>query len=768
MLVLMFPGQGAQVVGMGKELFEKYPEIVKKCDEILDYSIKDLCLKDENNLLGITKYTQVALYVVGVMTYLDYIETNNCKPDYLIGHSLGEYVALYAAGAFDFETGLKIVKKRGELMNQAIGGGMAAVIGLDAERIKTILADQPDNRIDVANYNSKYQTVISGIKEDIIDAEHLFTSEEGFRFYKVLNVSGAFHSRYMQSIQEELYKYILGIEFNELKIPVISNTFAKEYKSEYIREILALQLVSSVRWTDTIRYLMRIEDCTFKELTVGTTLTSLVSRIKREDSPLDYSSEYSDNEIKLLNNIKQKYSKNNLSEACSNNSDVKKITAYTIGNKVFRERYNTKYSYYGGGMYKGISSKEMVVRFGNADILSFYGTGGVKLNEVENNIRFIKEHLAPGKPFGINVVNNPNDPSYEFKLMDIIINNGVSCIEASAFFSVTPALIYYRAKGIKIINGKKELTNHIIAKLSRPEVAAEFLSTPSERLINKLIESGKISVEEAEIIKNYPVADDICVESDSGGHTDAQNAFSVLPTIVRMRNETMTNKGFKDYINVGAAGGIGTPESVVASIMLGADFFVTGSINQCSVEAGTSDIVKDMLQNMNVQDTDYVPAGDMFEYGAKVQVMKKGVFFATRANKLYELYKLYSSIDDLDDKTIDLLENKYFNRKFSDIYKDCIDFYSTEEIEKADKNPKVKMAMIFKWYFGRSTFTAINGDETNRVNFQIPCGPALGAFNQWVKGTELESWKNRNVDKIADLLLSKSAEYLNNKIAALL
>lgn len=760
----MFPGQGSQTIGMGKDLFNKYPEIVKICHRVLDYSITDLCLKDENGLLSRTQYTQVALYVVGVMSYLDYIEKNNVKPDYLIGHSLGEYVALYAAGAYDFETGLKIVKKRGELMSQAVGGGMAAIIGLDAEKIKSIINSIPGNRIDVANFNSKFQTVISGMKNDIADAEKYFSSQDGFRLYKMLNVSGAFHSRYMVGIQEEFYNYIKEIKFNELSIPVIANTFAKQYKNEYIRETLAIQLVSSVRWTDTIRSLMGKCEGKYVELTTGNTLFSLVNRIRREDTPLFIDDEYTSDEIDRLEDILKRFGGSDTINASTGRSE---ITAESLGSSIFRKRYNTKYSYYGGGMYKGISSKEMVVRFGNAGILSFFGTGGLKLEKVEKNIEYINSSLGKDKPYGINVVNNPNDSSYEMKLIQLLLDNGIKFIEASAFFSVTPALIYYRAKGIKQVSGGVIMENRIIAKLSRPEVALEFLSPPSERLLNKMLSDGRISSFEADVLRKHPMADDICVESDSGGHTDAQNAFSVLPTIVRMRDKAMEQHKYVDYINIGAGGGIGTPESIVASVVLGADFFVTGSVNHCSVEAGTSDVVKEMLSGMNVQDTEYVPAGDMFEYGAKVQVMKKGVFFATRANKLYELYKFCSSIDDIDPKTKSMLEEKYFNRTFEQIYSDCKDYYSSAEIAKAESNPKVKMAMIFKWYFGRSTVSAIKGDLSEKLNFQIPCGPALGAFNEYVKGTELENWKNRNVDKIADKLMNGAADYLNRQFSKL-
>src|SRR5262249_24592935 len=157
---------------------------------------------------------------------------------------------------------------------------------------------------------------------------------------------------------------------------------------------------------------------------------------------------------------------------------------------------------------------------------------------------------------------------------------------------------------------------------------------------------------------------DICVEADSGGHTDGGVAYALMPAMIRLRDEMMAKYHYDKPIRVGAAGGIGTPESAAAAFIMGADFILTGSINQCSVEAGTSDAVKDILQGLNVQDKSYAPAGDMFELGAKVQVVRKGLFFPARANKLYDLYQRFNSIDEIDEKTQQQIQEKYFQRSF--------------------------------------------------------------------------------------------------------
>ena len=230
----------------------------------------------------------------------------------------------------------------------------------------------------------------------------------------------------------------------------------------------------------------------------------------------------------------------------------------------------------------------------------------------------------------------------------------------------------------------------------------------------------------------------------------------------------MEKYGYENQVFVGAAGGIGTPGSAAAAFVLGADFILTGSINQCTVEAGMSDVVKDMLQGMNVQDTDYAPAGDMFETGARVQVLRKGVFFPARANKLYDLYRYHNSVHEIDEKTKRQLQEKYFKRSFDEIWEETRTFFSQrdpEQIRRAEKSPKHKMALIFRWYFGHTTRIANEGIETEKVNFQVHTGPALGAFNQWVRGTDLEDWRNRHADQIGERLMQEASDLLNQRFA---
>jgi len=372
--VFVFPGQGSQKKGMGENLFDLFPEITNKADNILDYSIKELCLEDPQNVLNQTQYTQPALYIVNALMYFKKVEGSSEKPDYMAGHSLGEYSALLAAGAFDFETGLRLVQKRGEIMSRATGGGMAAVIGLNREKIREVLEEKGLEGIDIANYNSPFQTVISGPKEDIEQAKGIF-EKAGAKLYIPLKVSGAFHSRYMEDAKTEFEQFLEDFEFSELSIPVISNVEARPYKREKIKQLLADQINHSVKWTEGIRYLMGKGVEEFEEIGPGRVLTGLIQKIQKEAGPLIISETVDPPDSKKAG---QRDMQRNMKEAETNgknNTDLK-ITASSLGSKEFREDFNIKYAYIAGSMYKGISSKELVVKMGEAGLIGFLGAGG--------------------------------------------------------------------------------------------------------------------------------------------------------------------------------------------------------------------------------------------------------------------------------------------------------------------------------------------------------------------------------------------------------
>jgi malonyl CoA-acyl carrier protein transacylase len=286
MEVFVFPGQGSQRLGMGADLFDKVPEfksIESQIDELLGYSLRTLCLRDPERKLHYTAYTQPALYVVNALYYLDAVAKGAKPPALVAGHSLGEFNALLAAGVIDFVTGVRLVQKRGAIMGKAVNGGMAAVLGMSAERVVQLLQQSALTELDVANFNSRTQTVISGPLADIKRAGVVF--EKAGAGYVPLPVSAAFHSRYMRPASDEFAEFLRGFEFQAPRIPVVSNVTARPYgrvdPTTITRDLLARQIVSPVQWTNTVLYLLDRGVSTFTEIgPPGGVLSSLIRQIE--------------------------------------------------------------------------------------------------------------------------------------------------------------------------------------------------------------------------------------------------------------------------------------------------------------------------------------------------------------------------------------------------------------------------------------------------------------------------------------------------------
>ncbi|HRY15056.1 MAG TPA: PfaD family polyunsaturated fatty acid/polyketide biosynthesis protein [Candidatus Competibacteraceae bacterium] len=447
------------------------------------------------------------------------------------------------------------------------------------------------------------------------------------------------------------------------------------------------------------------------------------------------------------------------------------IVPEALGSRTFRQQHQVKYAYVAGAMAKGVASPELVIRMGRARLLSYYGSGGQRLEVIAAAITRIRTELQPDQPYGVNLLHNLLMPELEERTVDLLLQQEVREIEAAAYIHPTPALVRYRVNGLyRDAQGAVIAPNRVLGKASRPEVAQQFLAPPPAEIVAALRATGCITAAEAELASCIPLADDLCAEADSGGHTDRAVAYALIPTFLRLRDRAQAEYRYLQPPRIGGAGGLGTPESIAAAFMLGCEFVLTGSINQCTVEAGTSAAVKELLAAADIQDTDLCPAGDMFEIGAKVQVLKKGVLFPVRANKLYEIYRRYDTLEQLDSATRRLLEEKYFERSCEAVWAETRDYYAQAapaELERAERAPKQKLAMILRWYFVRANRLALSGDPAGRVDYQIHCGPAMGAFNQWVRDTPLADWRNRHVDDIAERLMREAAALLNARLAAL-
>ena len=275
--VLGFPGQGAQKKGMGEDLFALFPELTARADEVLGYSVERLCLEDPEGTLRRTEFAQPALYVVEALAYLRHCSLRPGEADRLLGHSVGEYAALFAAGVFDFVTGLRLVRRRGELMSRATAGTMAAVLGLEPPEVRRLLARAGLTGLDIALHNAPGQVALAGPEPEV---ERLLevTAEEGVRCVR-LNVSGPFHSRYLREAAAQYADFLRTVTFGAPRVPVVSNVTARPHRPERIAQDLAAQLTSPVRWVESINHLRAEGELDFTELGPGTTLTGMLRRI---------------------------------------------------------------------------------------------------------------------------------------------------------------------------------------------------------------------------------------------------------------------------------------------------------------------------------------------------------------------------------------------------------------------------------------------------------------------------------------------------------
>jgi trans-AT polyketide synthase/acyltransferase/oxidoreductase domain-containing protein len=443
--------------------------------------------------------------------------------------------------------------------------------------------------------------------------------------------------------------------------------------------------------------------------------------------------------------------------------------ASVLGAAGFRRDHGVSLAYAAGAMAKGIASPELVVRMARAGLLSWYGAGGQRLPVIRSAVRRIRAMLGPDAPWGVNLLHPIGMPDLEEALVDLLLDEDVREAEAAAYVEITPALVRYRLAGLLAEpDGTPRPANRVMGKASRLEVAARFLAPPPPEIVASLAQAGRITAEVAALAARLPLVDDLCVEADSGGHTDRRVALVQFPATRRLRDQIAAQHGFGRAGHamaprVGLAGGLGTPEAIAAAFVMGADFVLTGSINQCTVEAATSDAVKDLLAAAGPQDFDLAPAGDMFELGARVQVLRRGLLFAARANQLYDLWRRHDALEAIPAATLARIERLCFGRSAAAAWEETRRHHAAnapDVLAAAEANPKQKLAMILRWYWIRSNRLAIAGDLAERANWQVHCGPAMGAFNDWARGTALADWRARHVDVIGKELMRQAAQLL--------
>ncbi|MGB8387944.1 PfaD family polyunsaturated fatty acid/polyketide biosynthesis protein [Mycobacterium sp.] len=434
-----------------------------------------------------------------------------------------------------------------------------------------------------------------------------------------------------------------------------------------------------------------------------------------------------------------------------------------LGDREFCEARGTRFPYVTGAMANGIATPALVVAMAETGMLGFFGAGGLSYADVERGLADIQARLSgkPGLAWGANLIHSPNEVSLEARVAELFIARGVSVVEASAFMKLTPAVVHYALSGLSTDpSGAIIRKNHVMAKVSRPEVARLFMGPAPAALVAALEASGKLTAREAELARYVPVAEDITVEADSGGHTDNRPLSALFSEIVLLRDKLAQQHGLGYRVRVGAGGGLGTPQSVAGAFAMGAAYVLTGSVNQACVESGLSPQARAMLAKAGVADVMMAPASDMFEMGVNLQVLKRGSMFGPRARKLYEWYAGRPNLAAVVAEHGAELE-KILGMTVDEVWAETQQYWQQREpavLELASRDPKYQMALVFRWYLGKSSRWAIDGESKRVLDYQIWCGPSMGAFNSWVAGSYLEPCEHRNVDQVALNLLEGAAQ----------
>ena len=432
-----------------------------------------------------------------------------------------------------------------------------------------------------------------------------------------------------------------------------------------------------------------------------------------------------------------------------------------LGDRSFTEVHPVRFPYVSGAMANGIATTRLVAEMSRAGFLGFFGAAGLSFDRVERAVAELERELGDATAWGCNLIHSPNEPALEEAVAGLYLERGVRRISAAAYMALTPAVVRFAVSGLRQDpQGRILRPRHVFAKVSRLEVAQKFLEPAPEKILALLRERGQISEQEARLARHVPVAEDITVESDSGGHTDNRPLAALLPSMLKLRDEIAAAHAYPCPIRVGAAGGLGTPSAVAAAFALGAAYVLTGSVNQACVESGLDASGRAMLAQAGIADVIMAPAADMFELGVEVQVLRRGTLFGVRAKRLYELYRAHATWEEIPAADRAKVEAQILQASFDEAWAATRRFWQARdpaELDKAQADPRHKLALVFRSYLGQSSRWAIEGEAGRRSDFQIWCGPAMGAFNAWTRGSFLEAPESRTVAQVARNLMEGAA-----------
>ncbi|WP_051378781.1 ACP S-malonyltransferase [Derxia gummosa] len=595
MTTLLFPGQGSQFKGMGAELFDAYPDAVARADAILGWSLRELCLDDPRRQLNDTRYTQPALYAVSVLALRRHLDSGGPPPDRVAGHSLGEYAALHAAGVFDFETGLRLVKRRGELMSAVTGGAMCAVIGLARADIEALLAEHGID-LDLANHNSPRQLVLAGDAEGVGRFETLVKSgaAPGARCVR-LRVSGAFHSRQMAPVATRFAPALAAEAFAPPRIPVIANCSALAYGADDIAANLARQLHAPVRWVESVEALLAAGETAFIEIGPGEVLTRLVADIRADwlarggvagaaakAEPAPAASTVASSEATPLAPP--------AAEAAEAIAE-----AVTPAPGPFEQAWRCASPIVAGGLGGDVAPSRMLAGLVGAGCLAFAGSDGVEPALLAVRLRAARELAGPDAPgrLGLNLVCDGSAPEREAALWRIAADLGIDAVELGGAPEPSPELLAFRAAA----PGRHQ----VLVKLRDVASARAFLAPPSAALVAAA--AGLPTTANAAgtaataataatpappaglaALATLPLADAICLDCSDWRTAPADRADRSFAALVALRDAAVA--AGLPRLPLGLAGGIATPADIAAARALGADFVLVGSALQWTADAG--------------------------------------------------------------------------------------------------------------------------------------------------------------------------------------
>jgi trans-AT polyketide synthase/acyltransferase/oxidoreductase domain-containing protein len=759
MIAWLFPGQGSQQVGMGAQLFAARPDLVARASAIAGFAIDELCLRDPQGRLNQTEVTQPCLFVVNMLGHRSRIDAGMPAPAFLAGHSLGELNALCASGALDWETALRLVCRRGALMAQSGGGGMAAVVGLTRTQVEALCAGPELRGLDVANFNTPIQIAVSGPADLIDRAEAVFLAA-GARAYVPLPVSAPFHSRYMQSAADAFAAELERVSFGRLAIPVIANVTGQPYTDDavQIRATLAQQMRSPVRWTDSVEWLLAAGVDTFEEVGPGTVLTRLVAQIRK---PWVARPAPPGPPVALAVVVAAPRS----APAPINGSSGPTRSALRprggrsaddhAGDAGFCAELGVRHAAVHGAIGYGVSGPETVVALAAAGSLGFVGGRGTRSAGLRDAIARARALGGPALRFGVSVAHDATSPGEEAAIFELLAHSDVAMVELIGHPYPTPALIRYRFAGAH----ERGAPRRVLARFGHPDVADELIRPPSPKSLQALLAAGQLSAADAALAQHHPAVDHLAIDCESGPASPAL-VLSLLPWVRARADRAAVEHGLARAARVGVASGVGTPEAAAALFGLGAAFLVLGTIGHCTIEAATSPEVKRMLQGVGVADCAFAPTAEMFEAGGVASVLKRGLLFAPRAQRLAETFQHHETMAQIASPQRRVLEG-YLQRDLDEVANELANELARDPGGAPGNDGRRTMARVFRWYVDQAAGWAVRGELARRVDFNVPCEPALGALNQWLRGGELEAWDRRSVSAITERILDGALEILH-------